>query len=136
MGSGEQAEMYGSLVVQGSTLGNLDRIDLTDKIGGTHIGGSEFLNKTSIPRDIVYREFISQFLKLTLTVNTYRVKRVIMNGTAFNGGHLFIQEVYHGPDKPALALTSFTQQNHVMSAEDGIHQIGNHRLIIADQFRK
>src|SRR5688572_10310852 len=112
-------------------FGHFDRIDFTHQIGNGNIRGCQFFAVSGIAIDPLNRRVIAQLLKLFATGTANRMVRIVVDFTALNDWNAFIQQVHQAANDARLALTAFSEEDHMVSRQDGVFYFGNDRFIVA-----
>ena len=61
---------------------------------------------------------------------------VVVDLAALDNGHLLIEEVYEGAGHAGLGLAPLAQEDDVLAGEDGVLDLGDDGIVIADDTRE
>jgi hypothetical protein len=62
--------------------------------------------------------------------------RIVVDFTALNDRDAFVEQIHQAANNARLALPAFSEEDHVVTRQDGVFYFGNDRLIIADDPRQ
>jgi hypothetical protein len=136
VGARHETIMYRFLIGKITPFGHFDRIDFTHQIGNGNIGGCQFFAVSGIAIDPLNRRVIAQLLKLFATGTANRMVRIVVDFTALNDWNAFIQQVHQAANDARLALSAFSEEDHMVSRQDGVFYFRNDRLIVAHDPRQ
>jgi hypothetical protein len=126
----------GQLVGEGSPLGDLYRIHVADQIGNRDIGGGELLDVAVFP---VHPGDLGVVAPLGHPLPGEcgdRRQGVIVDLAPRDLGAPLVQEVDQGADHARLRLAPLSEEDEVVTAQQGVLDGGNHRVVVAQDARK
>src|SRR6267154_4077705 len=124
------------LVGEITTLGDLDRIDLANKIRYRNIGRREFFRIAGIamhPDDFRRVTLLRRQLHAS-TAN--RRKRIVKDLAARKRRRVLVEQASQRADDPRLCLPALAEKNHVMTGEHAVFYFGDYGLLVADDSRQ
>ncbi len=133
VGAGQKSVVDGQLTRDVVTAaGRFDGIDVADHVGDGDIGCGEFLHVAVIAREPRDGGFIALFGDQVAAAAADGMVGVVANFAARNERELVVQQVGQHTDDPRFCLPAKTEQNEVVAGENGVNDLGNHRIFVAD----
>ena len=137
IGARKQTVMHGQFAAQRmAALCRLDRVNVADNVRDGDVRGGELFDVPVISLPVFDRRAAGLLLDQIAASPANRRKWAVVDFTAGHHGDDLIQKFHQPAENPALGLTTQSQQNHVVARQDGIHDLGNDRVFIADDSRK
>jgi len=124
------------LVGEVAALGHLHRVDLADQVGHRHVGSGELLPVPVLGSDPGDRQRVTLHCQPPAARPADRVERRIVDWAAVDHRHERVEQRGEAADDPALRLASLAEENHVVSGEDRVLDVGDHRIVVADDAGK
>ena len=115
--------------------GSLDGIQIADHVRDGHIRRCELLYVASgagTPR----HGHPTPSDRARATICTYRRDWIVVNLTTRDNGHLLVEQPGHRPEQPALCLAAKTQQDEIVTGQDGVDDLRDNRFIVTDDARE
>jgi hypothetical protein len=137
VGTGQQAVMHGQLIgeiVPGAR--GLDRVEIADQVGHGHVRRRELFHVTVFAAHPGDGRVVAVLGDQLARVPGERLERVIANFRACNVGRPLVEQVRQRAQDAALGLSTQPQQDEVVLREHGVHNLRNHRVVIADDAGK
>ncbi len=131
VGAWDQAVVDGELVRQVAALRHLDGVHLADEVGDGDVRSRQLLAVALVRREPGDLEAIALLGKTVAAALADGPERVVVDLAAGDDRHRVVQQVHQGADEPGLGLPSLAQEDDVLSGEEGVLQLGDHRLLIA-----
>ena len=129
--------MNGQFIAQQVTaLGGFDWIDIADDVGDGDVGRGQFLDETRVafnPGD--GRGILVQFNCLA-AVCADRIERVVVHFRSGDDRDLRVQQIRELANDPALRLPAQSEENQIMSRQNGIDELRHDGLVIAHDARE
>jgi hypothetical protein len=132
MGTRHQTEVDGFLVGHVAAFGDLDGVDLADEVGDGHVGRRQLLAVAGLAPHPGQRQILAEFGRTPPARSTDRRGRVVVDLAAFDHRHPLVQQRRQRAHQTGLALAALAQQHHVVTAENGVLDLGYHRVLVAD----
>ncbi len=133
VGARQQAVVDGQLVAQQvAAARGLDRVNVADDVGDRHVGRRQFFDEALVAAHPVDGRRVALFFDQLATVGADGFERVVVDFGAGDGRHALVEELDELADDAALGLTAQTQQNQVVPREDGVDDLRDDRLVVAD----
>src|SRR5690606_1480513 len=111
-------------------------IDVADKVSYTNVGSSKLLAVSFRTMQPVNGSLVTMCCDLVLAVSRNRIKRIIVNLAARNGGNVFIQQLRHLPGHSCLGLSSQSEKQNIVLAEKRSFYIRDYAVFITHNSRK
>ena len=133
IGPGKQAEVdvqfIGKLVPASRRL---DGIDVPDHVGDGHVRCGQFLHITKLPGKKSHRRGIAFLCQQQVAGPADGRIGIVVDFTPCQYGQLLIEQAGEGPQDAALGLPAQPQQDEVVTREDGVDNLRNHRIVVSD----
>ena len=133
VGARDQAVVDRQLVGEVAALGDLDRVDLADEVGDGDVGRGELLAVAAVAADPVDLGVVA------VGVDAGRGSGVQIgsNGLSLISqpamiGDLVVEEVDEGADEAGLGLAALAEEDDVLAGEDGVLELRDDGLFVAD----
>ena len=133
---GQQAEVQRRLVVQIAAFGHLDGIDLADQIGDGDVRRRQLLAvafRSGQPRN---GRLVARLRHDGAPLGRDRAKRILGDLRPLDDRRFLVEQRRQPPHQPRFRLPPLAKQHDVLPAENGVHDLRNHRLVVADDARK
>ena len=114
-----------------SATSRLDRVEVAEDVRDRHIRRRQLLDVAVLPRDPFDRCLFPVLFDQLPAVLGNRVERVVVDLTARQDRHAFVQEIEQRSQDTALGLPAQSQQDEVVLREDGVHHLRNDRVLVA-----
>ena len=132
VGAGHEAVVEGELVGEVAALGDLDRVDLADEVGDRGVGGGELLAVAVVAVHPVDRGAVAALVDQLAGVAGHRRVGVVVDLAAGDDRHPLVEEVGERPDDAGLRLTPLPQEDHVVAGEDGVLELREDGVLVAE----
>ena len=132
VGAGYQAVVDGQLVGQIAALGHPDGIDLADEVGDGGVRRGQLLAVPVVTVYPVHWRVVAQLGHQVPTVARYRRVRIVVDLGPGHDRHPLIQQARQAADEARLGLAALAQEDHVVSGQQGILQLGQHGVVVAE----
>src|SRR5713101_4946956 len=113
-------------------LGGLDGIDVADHVRDRHIRRRQLFDEPLLATQPADREAVAFLRGARAARGAERRQRVVVNLAAGDDRDPFVQQIDEVPQDAALRLTPQAEQNEVVARQDGVDELRNHRLVVAD----
>ena len=117
-------------------LGHLDGVDLADQVGDGDVRGGQLFRIAQVPADPGHGGCVAHVGHRLPGVRAEGIVGVVVEFAAGDDRDLIVQQVDHLPDQAGLGLPALAQQDDVLAGQDGVFQLGNDRLVEADDAGK
>lgn len=132
VGPGEEAKVNGQRTAKVEAgPGRPDGVDITDQISHRHVRSRKFLYVASIARDKGDGGIICHRDEPLPAVRTERRIGVVMDLTPFDGRDLHVQKGREASENPALCLSPKPEEDHVVSRQDGVDDLGYDGFLVS-----
>ena len=132
----QEAEVQRRLVVQIAAFGDLDGIDLADQIGDGDVRRRQLLAVALFPRQPRDGRFVAGFGHDGAPLGGDRTERILGDLRALDDRRLLVEQRRQATHQPRFRLPALAKQHDVLPAEDGVDELRNHRVVVADDARK
>ena len=137
IGARQQPVMHGKFVAQlVPAFGRLDWIDVADQIGDGHVRSRQLLDVTLVRPEICNRSLISCLGDQLAATAAERLVGIVTDLAAGDVRQLRIEKPGQRAQDAALRLATQSQQNKIVSRQDGIDHVRRHRILVADDAGK
>src|SRR4051794_4609158 len=136
VGARHQPVVHRLRIAERPPLCNLYRINVTDQVADRGIGRGELLGIALVTVSPLDWQLIAHLSGEGTTPQADRSVRIIVYFTASVVRAPFIEQPADRPHKSGLTLTAFTEKHQIMTGEYRALQLGQHRLVEADNARK
>src|SRR6185503_6042565 len=109
---------------------------VANDVGDSHIRRRKFLDKTRIAADPFDWRQLTVLLQYLSSVSRDRAERIVVNFRPGDDWYTFVQQIGQQTNDPALCLSAKPEQDHVVSRQDGIDQLWNHRVLVTNNAGK
>jgi hypothetical protein len=136
VGPRHQAEVNGLRVAQRAALRHFDRVDVTDQVAHAGVGRRQLLAVAVglvPPRD---GELVAQLRREPAAAGADRHVGMVVDLAAGDDRRPFVEQPHEGADQPRLPLAALPEQDDVVSGEQRALDVGEHRLVEADDAGK
>jgi len=113
-----------------------DGVDVADEVGYGDVGGGEFFYVTLVwgePRD---GGFVAEFCELIAAELGDRSVGVVADFGAGDVWEIWVEEGGQGAKDARLCLSAETEEDEVVLAEDGVDDLGDDGVVVADDARE
>ena len=131
VGAGDEAEVDGQLVGEVAALGDLDGVDLADKVGYGDVGRGQLLRVPLVAGEPVDLEVVALLGEARSAAEADRVEGVVVDLAAAHDGRLLVEEVHEASDDARLGLPALAEEDDVLAGEDGVLHLRHDRVIEA-----
>ena len=131
----DQPVVQGQLVGEVAALGDLDRVDLADQVGDGGVGGGQLLAVAVGAVDPVDRGLVALLGHPDPGEARRGVVGVVVDLGAGDDGQPLVEQLDQGADEPGLGLAPLPEQDHVVPGQEGVLQLGDHRVLEAQHAR-
>src|SRR6185312_5428657 len=115
-----------------AALGHLDRIDLADQVGDGDVRRGELLAVAAVardPHDLGAVALLGHALAAGLADGR---QRVVVDLAAGQGGHRLVEEADQHARHARLGLAALAEEDQVLAAEDGVLDLRDDGVVVAD----
>src|SRR6266850_2123883 len=119
-----------------AALCGFDGIDIADYVGDSDVWSSKLRDKTGVTIEPLDMRHVSVALQCLPSKGGYRLKRIVVNFRTGNYRKAFIQQFSQLADYPAFRLAAQTEQNEVVSRQDGVDQLRDNGVVVANDSGK
>src|SRR5437867_6360352 len=119
-----------------SAFGGLDGIDIANDVRDRHIGRREFLNIPLFPAAISDGRAVAHLFDQVAALTANGREWIIVDLTSGDDRDGIVQKLDQTAQNAALRLTSQSKQDHVMPGEDGVYNLRNDAVVVADDARE
>ena len=119
-----------------AALGDLDRVDFADEVGDRDVGGGELFAVAAVALDPVDRGVVALDVDEVAAAPADGVERVVVDLAAGDDGDLGIEEVGERANEARLGLPALSEEDDVLSGEDGVFEVGDDGIFVADDPRE
>jgi len=109
----------------------LDHINLADQVGDGHVGRGQLLLIARVAADPVDRGRVAQAGDLLASLLGEGRIRVVVDLGPFDHRQGVVEEVDELAEHPGLGLAPEPEEEHVVAGKDGVLDLGNDRLFVA-----
>ena len=121
------------LVRQVAALGDLDRVDLADQVGDGDVGRRQLLAVAAVPRAASRSAWRRPARRRMLRAGgEIGASGSSLISRAGDERHLLVQQVDQRARDPGLGLAALAQEDDVLAGEDGVLDLREDRLLVAD----
>ncbi len=136
VGAGHQPVVERQLVGQVAALGHPDRVDLADEVGDRRVRGGQLLAVPVVPVHPVQRRVVALLGHEVACVPGHRVVRVVVDLRAGDHRHPLVQQVRQAADEARLGLPPLAEEDHVVAGQQGVLQLRQDRVLVAQHRRE
>ena len=136
IGARDQAEVHGQLAREVPPLGVLDHVDLADQVGDGHVGRGQLLVIALLAADPGDRRGVALLGHQVAGVLRDRVERVVVDLRAGDDRQVFVEQMDELAQHPRLGLAAQAQEQHVMPRQDGVLDLRDDGLFVAQDVGK
>ena len=133
VGPRHQAVVHGLRVAEGAALGDLDRVDVTDQVADRRCRGwpaSRCSGRRGAARRSAGRHPSSSDERTAADAD--RLVRVVVDLAAGDLRAPLVEQLSQGAHQPGLALAALAEQDQVVAGQQGGLELGQHRVVEAD----
>ena len=136
VGSRDQSVMDGELVAQVASLGDPDRIDLTDEIGDRRVRRRQLLAVALLRRDPRHWSRIAELADEVTAASADGLVRIVVDLASVNCGDRGVEQRCQRADQSRLRLTALTEKDEVLAGENCVLDLRYDRVVVAENPRK
>ena len=137
VGARHDAVVDHALVGVGQALGGgLDRIDVADQVSDGNVRRSQLLLVALLRLEPADRGVAAVLGDDPAALRGDRPERVLVQVGAVDGGDVPVEKPDQGAQNARLGLSAQPEQDKVVPRQDGVHQPGQHGLLIAEDAGK
>ena len=127
-----EAEVDRELVREIATLGHLDRVHLADEVGDGDVGRRQLLAVALIAVHPADGGFVALLGGDGAALGGDGRERVFGDLGALDDGRELVKQAREAAHDARLRLAALAEQDDVLAAEDGVGDLRQHRLVVAD----
>ena len=128
--------MDGQLVGEIPALGDLDRIDLADEVGDSDIRRGQLLGVALGAANPLDDRLVALVADELAGILGDRGVGVVVDLAALDDGDFFVQQVDHRADEAGLGLAPLAEEDQVMARQNGVLDLGDDGILVADDARE
>ena len=132
IGAGHQPVVQRQLVGEVTALGDLDRVDLADQVGDRGVRRGELLTEPVVAMDPHDRRVLAVLGDEIAGVAGHRGVGVVVDLAAGNDRHPLVEQAGQGADHAGLRLAPLAEEDHVMAGQEGVLQLREDGLLVAE----
>ena len=132
VGARHEAVVQGELVGQVATLGHLDGVDLADEVGDRRVGRGQLLAEAAFAVHPLDRRLVAVLGDELARVLGDRCVRVVVDLAAGDDRHPLVEQRGERADHAGLGLTALTEEDHVVAGEQGVLELRQDGVLVAD----
>jgi len=117
-------------------LRRLDRIDVADHVGDRDVGGRELLDVALVATQPADRQRVAFLRDARAARPAQRRERVVVNFAAWHHRDRVVEQFGEAAQDAALGLAAQAEQDEVVARQHRVHQLRDHRLVVADDAGK
>ncbi len=137
VGAGHQAVVQGQLVGQVAALGHLDGVDLADQVGDRRVGRGQLLAEAVVAvhpgRSGCRRPRSATRSRAWRDTGWYGIVEDLGAG---HDGQPLVEQVGQRADHAGLGLAPLAQEDDVVAGQQGVLELGQHRVLVAQHPRE
>jgi hypothetical protein len=122
----------GQLVGEIAPLRHLDGIHLADEVGDGDVGGGQLLAVAPVARDPGHRRRVALLGEERASGGGDGREGIVVGLAAVQRGHLRVEEAHQEPRHPRLGLAALAEEDDVLAGEDGVLDLREHAVLVAD----
>ncbi len=137
VGAGQQAVVHGELA--GEVLRaarSLDGVDIADEVGDGDVGRGELFNVALVAAEIGDGSGVSALGNEVAAALAERHVRIVADLAAGDVGHLLVEQRGERAQDAALGLAAQPEQDEVLFRKDGVDDLRDDRVFVADDAGK
>ena len=132
IGARHEAVVNGQLVGEVAPLGDLDRVHLAHEVGDGDVRRGELLAVALVTGNPVDRRVVALLGDARLARLAERREGVVVDLAAGDGGRLLVEQVDQAARDARLGLAALAQQDDILPREDGVLDLRQDGLFVAD----
>ena len=132
VGARHQPIVNRQLVRQIMPFRHLDGVDFANQVGDGNVGRRQLFRVALFPRQPLDGRIVALFGHPVVAGAADGGVGVAVDFAAGHFGDGLVQQIDHTADEPRFGLPPLAQQNDILPGQDGVFQLGNHRLLKAD----
>jgi len=133
VGAGEQAEVHGEFRRQIlRAAGGFDGIEVADEVGYGDVGSGELFDIAVGAGDVGDGGRVAAFGDEFAAALAYRVVGVVADFTAGDVGETLVEQAGEGAEDAAFGLAAKAEEDEVLLGEDGVDDLRDYGVFIAD----
>ena len=133
VGAGHEAVVDGELVGQVAALGHPDGVDLADEVGDGRVGGGQLLAEAPGAVHPLDRCVVAPFGHQVAGRLGDRVVGVVVDLAAGDDRRPLVEQIDERADDAGLGLPPLAQQDHVVTGQQGVLQLREDRIVVAEE---
>ena len=110
----------------------LDGVEVADHVGDRHIGRGELLDVAVFALDPRDRGRVTALGHQVAPELADRAEGIVVDLAPRNDRHDGIEQFHQGPEDARLRLSPEAKQDEIVLRQDGIDDLGQHRVLVAD----
>src|ERR1700730_4729742 len=115
-----------------AALCGFNRIDIANYVGDSDVWSRKLLHKTCVSIEPLDMSHVAVALQCLPSEGGYWLKRIVVNFRTGNYRKAFIQQFGQLADYPAFRLAAQAEQNEVVSRQDGVDQLRDNGVVVAN----
>ncbi len=119
-------------IAEGAALRHLDRVDVTDQVAHRGVGCRELLAVALAAVLPVDRQQLALGVQQREAAGAHRRVRVVVDLATGDDGRPLVQQADERADEAGLALAALAEQHDVVAGEQRALDLGDHRVVEAD----
>ena len=114
----------------------LDRVDVADHVGDRHVGRGELLDESRLAREPADLQAVALLRHARPAGGADGRQRIVVNLAAGNHRDPFVEQIDEAAQNAALGLPAESEQDEIVPGENGIDELRNDGVVVADDARK
>ena len=131
-----QPVVHGLGVAERAALGDLDRVDVADEVADAGVRSRQLLAVPLVAVQPVDRQVVAELLGEPAAAGADRRVGVVVDLAAVDDRRPLVEQAADRADQPGLALAALAEQHEVVAGEQRALDVGQHRLVEADDAGK
>ena len=132
VGAGHEAVVQGELVGQVAALGDLDRVDLADEVGDRGVGRGQLLAEALVAVHPGDRRVVAELGDEGAGVRRHRGVGVVVDLGPGDDRQPLVEQGDERPDHAGLRLAALAQEDHVVAGQEGVLELGQDGVVVAE----
>ena len=128
----DEAVVDGELVGEVAALGDLDGVDFADEVGDGDVGGGELFAVAAVAVDPFDLGVFALGLDEVEAALADGLEGVVVDLAVADGGDFVVEEVDEGADEAGLGLAALAEEDDVLAGEDGVLDVREDGVLVAD----
>ena len=124
--------MQREFIAEIPTLGHLDWVHFANEVSDRGVGRRQLLGETAAAMHPADLGVVAVGFDDVLCIPRNRVQRIIIDLTASDDRHPFIEQADTGPNHASLGLTTFAQEHDIVARKQRIFELGRDGVLVAE----